>query len=118
MPPSIGWYLLGPVLALLGVLAAVLRSSTGRDTERLLARYADGLDLFTEDEDYGLLSAAALAEDAEVAQDVRRVLSAAGIRSTTAVGSDGLITVLVFADQVDAARRLVGGSPGWPYPEA
>ena len=35
----------------------------------------------------------------------------AGIRATHAVGGDGRVAVLVFAEQVEEARRLVGDSP-------
>jgi hypothetical protein len=42
-----------------------------------------------------------------VAAEVRRLLAAAGIRSTCATGRDGRISVLVFAEQVEEARRLV-----------
>ncbi|HEX8631071.1 MAG TPA: hypothetical protein VF755_23180 [Catenuloplanes sp.] len=113
MPPSDGWYLFGPLLALVlvGVLSVVLRWELERDRDALREWPLDGFDLFGEPEDYGLLSAAALAEDAEVAQEVRRMLAAVGIRSTIATGSHGQVRVLVFAEDVDVARRLVGGSP-------
>jgi hypothetical protein len=38
------------------------------------------------------------------------MLAGAGIRSTCAARSDGRVIVLVFAEEVDEARRLVGGS--------
>lgn len=113
MPPSDGWYLLGPLLALVlvGVLAVLLRWDLRREDDPLRGWPLDSLELFGEPEDYGLLSPAALAEDAEVAQEVRRLLARVGIRSTVATGRDGQVRVLVFAEEVDVARRLVGGSP-------
>jgi hypothetical protein len=61
-------------------------------------------------DDLGLLAAVALAPDAATAQSVRRRLAEAGIRSTVSTGLDGLTRVLVFADEIDRARRVVGGS--------
>ncbi len=120
MPSSGGWYLAGPLIAfaLIGVLAGVLRWGIDRDgaVDDWDSDGWDGLDVLTAgpaDDDYGLLSPAALADDADVADEVRRLLTAAGIRSTQAVRYDGRIVVLVFADQVDEARRLAaGGSSG------
>lgn len=119
MPPHVGWYLFGPVfvLVLLGVTAAVLRWNLERRADPLRELYRDNLVLFSEVEDFGLLSPVALAEDTDVAREVRRILTAAGIRSTTATSFHGHLTVLVFAEEVDLARRLVGGSPGRPYPD-
>jgi hypothetical protein len=119
MPSSGGWYLAGPLIAfaLIGILAGVLRWGIDRDgaVDEWDGDGWDGLDVFAaspRDDDYGLLSPAALADDIDVADEVRRLLSAAGIRSTQAVRYDGRIIVLVFADQVDEARRLAaGGSP-------
>ena len=113
MPSSDGWYLAGPLIAfaLVGMLAWVLRPRLGQDLGALGESYAGGLDLFREPEDYGLLSPAAIADDWELADDVCRLLGTAGIRSTVAGRPDGRITVLVFAEEADKARRLVGGSP-------
>jgi hypothetical protein len=115
MPTVGGWYLAGPLIAfaLIGVLAGVLR--WGIDTDGAADdRHAgwDGLDVLAAgppDDDYGLLSPAALADDADVAAEVRRLLTAAGIRCTQSVRYDGRIVVLVFADQVEEARRLAAG---------
>ncbi len=117
MPTTGGWYLAGPLIAfaLIGVLAGVLRwgiDCDGADDDRDAG--SDGLDLLAAgppEDDYGLLSPAALADDADVAGEVRRLLSAAGIRSTQATRYDGRIVVLVFADHVEEARRhATGGS--------
>ncbi|MEV6344909.1 hypothetical protein [Actinoplanes sp. NPDC051851] len=115
MPTSVGWYLIGPLIAvgLVGFLGAVFwrmgLSPTGfPDDEPPRDGYADGLAIFGEREDYGLLSPAAVTEAPEVADEIRRLLSDAGIRSTSATRRDGRVTVLVFAEEVEAARRLVG----------
>ena len=112
MPPSDGWYLAGPLIAfaLVGLLALAVRRGFGRDLGALRELRADGLDLFREPEDFGLLSPAAIADDAELAEQVRRILAAAGIRSTLVWRRDGRVAVLVFAEVVEEARRLVGGS--------
>jgi len=106
MPVGDGWYLYGPLIAValiattcwtLGLLLA-----DGRD---------DGLDIFGETEDWGLLSPVAVADEPGMAGEIRTVLAAAGIRSTEAVHHDGRVAVLVFADQMAEARRLVGDLP-------
>jgi hypothetical protein len=111
-----GWYLIGPLVAvgLVGLLGAVfwrmglhwtlVREDNGD-------RYADGLAIFGEPDDYGLLFPAAVTEDADVADEIRRLLGTAGIRATHAVDGDGRMAVLVFVEEVEEARRLVGGSP-------
>ena len=111
-----GWYLLGPLIAvgLVVLLGAIFWrlglqwTLTGEDDGD---RYADGLAIFGELEDYGLLSPAAVTDDAEVADEIQRVLGDAGIRATRAVHRDGRTAVLVFAEEVEEARRLVGDSP-------
>jgi hypothetical protein len=111
-----GWYLVGPLVAvgLVGLLGAVfwrmgLHWTLGREDGG--DRYADGLAIFGEPDDYGLLCAAAVTADTDVADEIRRLLGAAGIRATQAVDRDGRTAVLVFAEEVEEARRLVGGSP-------
>ena len=112
-----GWYLIGPLLsvALVGFLGAAfwrvgLQWIEGGDPLR--DPYADGLEIFGEpDDDFGLLFPAAVTDDAEVADEIRQVLIEAGIRATLAVDRDGRVAVLVFADEVEQARRLVGDSP-------
>ena len=106
MPVGDGWYLLGPLIAitLVGAMCWVLGMlwSDGRD---------DGLAIFTEHEDYGLLSPAAITADPDLAEEIRRLLGGAGIRSTRAVRRDGRVAVLVFAEELEEARRLVGDTP-------
>jgi hypothetical protein len=104
MPVGDGWYLLGPVFAVaLSVLigAAFWRLVPDENPS------GEGLTIFGEREDYGLLCPAAVTPEPEVAAEIRRLLAAAGIRSTYAAGCDGRIAVLVFAEQVEEARRLV-----------
>jgi hypothetical protein len=106
MPVGDGWYLFGPLIAvaLVGALCWVLGLlwADGRD---------DGLAIFIEREDYGLLSPAAIATEPEVVDEIRGVLTAAGIRATQAVRRDGRVAVLVFTEELDEARRLVGDAP-------
>ncbi|WP_436526845.1 hypothetical protein [Actinoplanes sp. HUAS TT8] len=110
MATSDGWYLIGPLIAvgLVGFLGAVFwrmgLQPTGQDG------YADGLAIFGEREDYGLLSPAAVTDEPEIADEIRRLLSEAGIRATHATRRDGRVCVLVFAEEVEEARRLVGSS--------
>lgn len=113
-----GWHLIGPLLsvALVGFLGAAFWQIGLRWVEQAgdprRDRYAAGLAIFGDpDDDFGLLCPAAVTDDAEVADEVRQVLIEAGIRATQAVDRDGRVAVLVFADQVEEARRLVGDSP-------
>ncbi|HET9518099.1 MAG TPA: hypothetical protein VFO77_10265 [Actinoplanes sp.] len=111
MPPTDGWYLAGPLLAvtIVGALAGFMRWSV--DNAPIRELYPDGLAIFGDPDDYGLLVAAALADDRELADDVRAMLTDAGIRSTLAQRPDGRYAVLVFTEDVEQARRLVGNSP-------
>ncbi len=113
-----GWYLIGPLVAvgLVGLLGAVFwrmglhwtfAREDGGDP------CADGLAIFGEPDDYGLLFPAAVTDDPDVADEIRRLLGDAGIRATQAVDPDGRTAVLVFAEELEEARRLVGGSPAW-----
>jgi hypothetical protein len=111
MPPSDGWYLAGPLIAfaLVGVLAGVLSWSFDGEPDPLDDLYPGGLDLLGPGDDYGLLCPAALACDPDTADDVRRLLGQAGIRSTHGTRPDGRIAVLVFPEELDEARRLAAG---------
>jgi hypothetical protein len=119
MPPGDGWYLIGPLLAvaMFGFLGAAcwrmgLQWTLAHDdADPLRDLYADGLAIFGEPEDYGLLCAAAVTDEHEVAEEIRRLLGTAGIRTTQTIGRDGRVAVLVFAEQLEEARRLAGGSP-------
>ena len=113
MPTGDGWYLIGPLIAvaMVGFLGALfwrmgLHWSLGADDN-------DGLALFGYPEDYGLLHPAAVTDEPDVADEIRRLLGDAGIRTTQAVSRDGRVAVLVFAEELEEARRLVGGSPAW-----
>ena len=59
--------------------------------------------------DFGLLVTVALVGAEADAAELRRRLSANGIRSTVAPGSDGRTRILVFRENAARARRLVGG---------
>jgi len=59
--------------------------------------------------DFGLLVTVALTGSVGDADELRRRLSANGIRSTVAPGADGRTHILVFRENAAHARRLVGG---------
>ena len=108
MATSDGWYLIGPLIAfgLVGFLGAVfwrmgLQPTAGGESA------PDGLAIFGEPDDYGLLWPAAVTDEPEVADEIRRLLSEAGIRATKAIRRDGRVSVLVFSEEVEEARRLV-----------
>src|SRR4051812_10260061 len=110
MATSDGWYLIGPLIAvaLVGLLGAVfwrmgLRWTFAHDDDPLRELY--GLAIFPQPDDYGLLCPAAVTDEPEIAAEIRRLLADAGIRATQAVRLDGRVTVLVFAEQVEEARR-------------
>ena len=62
-------------------------------------------------DDYGLLAVAADVGTAEEATTVRRLLTEAGIRNTSAV-TGGRHKVLVFGHELMRARRVAGGAQG------
>jgi len=95
-----GWYLVGPLIAvgLVVVLGAVFRRM-GLGLQWTFAREPA--------DDYGLLGPAAFADTPEIADEIRQMLGDAGIRATQAVGPDGRTAVLVFAEQLEEARRVV-----------
>jgi hypothetical protein len=104
MPTGNGWYLIGPLIAvgLVGFLGAVfwrmgLQWTIGREPSEYPAN-----------DDYGLLGPAAVTDSPEVADEIRRLLEDAGIRATQAIDRDGRTAVLVFDDQLEEARRVVG----------
>lgn len=103
-----GWYLIGPVIAggLVGFLGTVFWCM-GRQPAGLHETNTDGLTIFGELDDYGLLWPAAITDGPETAGEIRRLLADAGIRTTTAIRRDGRVSVLVFAEEAEEARRLV-----------
>jgi hypothetical protein len=108
MPPSDGWYLLGPFIAvaLVGFLGALFWHMGLQWPE---SDPSDGLSIFQDvGDDYGLLCPAAATEDPDLADEIRDLLATAGIRSTSAVRPDGRFLVLVFPETAEEARRLVG----------
>ena len=111
MATSDGWYVIGPLIAValvgaLGVMfwrAGVEWVERADDPLRDLYRLA----IFTERDDYGLLRPAAVTDDPDEAEEIRLLLADAGIRSTQVIGTDGRLAVLVFGEELEAARRLV-----------
>ncbi|WP_433057212.1 hypothetical protein [Dactylosporangium sp. CS-033363] len=57
--------------------------------------------------DYGLLRTVSMVGDLSFARDVRDRLRHNGVRATLATGPDGMVRILVFADELDRARRLI-----------
>jgi hypothetical protein len=80
----------------------------------VLAAEAAGEDLsdewatLTEDEGYGLLRTVLATDDPDQAAVASTLLRGGGIRCTTTTRPDGRTAVLVFGEQLDQARRLVG----------
>jgi hypothetical protein len=99
-----GPYILGPVIALVvtGVLALLLHRALTRQDRPLFPSVS------SDPTDFGLLVPVATCRDRVDADLVREHLASAGIRSTLTSGPDGRIKVMVFADALDKARRLVG----------
>jgi hypothetical protein len=110
MPSGNGWYLIGPLIAvgLVGFLGAIFRRM-GLEWTSAREPDAAGLSIFGDPEpDYGLLRPAAVTIGPETADEIRRLLRDAGIRATQTYDRDGRTLVLVFAEELDEARRLVG----------
>jgi hypothetical protein len=111
MATSDGWYLVGPVIALAMVgFLGMLFWRLGLDwVERAddPLRELYGLSIFSDPDDFGLLCPAAITDELAEAEDIRLLLAEAGIRATRAIRSDGRVAVLVFAEEVEKARRLV-----------
>lgn len=100
-----GPYIVGPVIALVvtGVLALLLHRALTRPDRPLFPTVVS-----TRPDDYGLLVPVATCRDRVDADLVREHLMTAGIRSTLTTDPDGRVKILVFADALDKARRLVG----------
>jgi hypothetical protein len=99
---------LGPLIAfgVIAALAMILRWAFGSDADRVEAI----AETDPTPEDYGLLSVTGVADSAEDARTLQELLASAGIRSTTSETRDGKVRVLVFASELPAARRVVGGA--------
>jgi hypothetical protein len=118
MPPGDGWYLIGPLIAvaLVALLGFVfwrlgLEWTATHEADPLRDGYPDGLAIFGDPDDFGLLCPAAVTDDLDVAEEIRTLLGDAGIRATSAIRRDGRFVILVFGEEVEEARRLVGDSP-------
>jgi hypothetical protein len=59
-------------------------------------------------DDFGLLAPVAIVDDEDQALRLRTRLGEANIRATTTRGADGRYRVLVFATELDRARRVAG----------
>jgi hypothetical protein len=57
--------------------------------------------------DYGLLRTVSMVGDLAFAREVRNRLRDNGVRATLATSPDGMVRILVFADELDHARRLI-----------
>jgi hypothetical protein len=94
----------GPLVALgvIGVLALVLRWTYGSGDRFPVPRPdAPG-------EDYGLLRPVTVVDSADAARALRAVLSDSDIRATSSPVGDGTFRVMVFAADLERARRVVG----------
>jgi len=111
MVPNDGWYLIGPMIAvgLVGALGLTFWRMGLRWVEQAddPLRELYGLAIFNAPDDYGLLCPAAITDEPEEAEEIRLLLADAGIRATRAVRNDARIAVLVFPEELEAARRLV-----------
>ncbi|GLY99707.1 hypothetical protein [Actinoplanes sp. NBRC 103695] len=108
MAPSDGWYLFGPLvaIALVGLLGVVFWKLGLSWIEQADDPYGS-LSIFADPDDFGLLCAAAVTDTPDEADDIRLLLADAGIRSTLGLRRDGRYAVLVFAEELEAARRLM-----------
>jgi hypothetical protein len=61
-------------------------------------------------DDFGLLAPVAVTDDADEAARLKARLAEAHIRATTTQGADGRYRVLVFATELDRARRVGGAT--------
>lgn len=111
MVTSDGWYVIGPLIAvaLVGALGVMFWRAGVEWIEHAdyPLRDLSGLAILAEPEDYGLLRPAAVTDDPDEAEEIRLLLTDAGIRSTQAIRSDGRLAVLVFGEELEAALRLV-----------
>lgn len=110
-----GWYLIGPPIAfaLIGLLGTIFwrlgpQQQTVRQRDLPGDLHADGLAILGDPDEYGLLCPAAVTEDPQVTAEICLMLGEAGIRATSAMRRDGRFLILVFAEDVEQARRLVG----------
>ncbi len=107
MPNATTTLVVGPLIAfgVVAALAAILRWAFNSDSARTEAAAVRP----ARDDDFGLLSIADIVETMDEARALQDLLASAGIRATTAIGRDRRIRVLVFASELSAARRVVGG---------
>ncbi|WP_018351236.1 hypothetical protein [Longispora albida] len=65
-------------------------------------------DTDTDSRDYGLLKDVAIVDGPAAADALRDALALCNIRTTVVIEGDGRIRVLVFDDELDHARRVLG----------
>jgi hypothetical protein len=101
--PAASLYVLGPVIAfgVIAGLAAVLRWTFDEDAVPPPGPAEPVPD------DFGLLRPASTVDDRATAKALARTLKDAGIRATIGTAPDGRYHVLVFATQLDRARRYL-----------
>ena len=104
MPFLDGQLLVETLIAFLmiGLLGFILRWTFSRDGKPAWPS--------SDPEDYGLLAPVATVDTADEASRIKAMLAEAGIKATTAAGTDGRHRVLVFSAELDRARRVTG----WP----
>jgi hypothetical protein len=98
-----GWAASAGALATLVLIIRLLRFGERRTTPPCGAR-SPAPDTAL---DFGLLRSVSLIGDLAFARDVRDRLRHNGVRATLATGHDGMVRVLVFADEYDHARLLL-----------
>ncbi len=101
--PAASLYVLGPVIAfaVIAGLAAVLRWTFDEDADMPPGPVEPVPD------DFGLLRPASTVDDRSTARAQARTLREAGIRATVGGAADGRYHVLVFARELDRARRYL-----------
>lgn len=112
MAPSDGWYLFGPLIAvtlvaLLGVVFWRMGLTWVEKADDPLRDLYGSLSIFADPDDFGLLCAAAVTDTPDEADDIKLLLAEAGIRATLGMRRDGRVAVLVFGEELEAARRLM-----------
>lgn len=100
-----GWAASAGAFATLILIIRLLRFGERRAAAPGGVRPAEPADPATLD--YGLLRSVSLIGDLAFARDVRDRLRHNGVRATLATGRDGMVRVLVFADEYDRARLLL-----------
>lgn len=91
--------------AMIAMLGLILRWTFSRGRDTAPAQWSRA-----RSEDFGLLAPMATVDTLDEAQRLRATLNQAGMKATTTVAHDGRHQVLVFATDLDRARRVAGWS--------